>query len=82
MIPLSPTEEIRAARHRLAAQFDNDLDRIVADLQRQQRESGRIYITLPRRIPRTNRTTNQVMHPSSETGRLEVEDFSSPPRVQ
>jgi hypothetical protein len=56
MIPMSPTEEIRAARQRLAAQFDNDLDRIVADLRGQQRESGREYITLPKRAPRRDRT--------------------------
>lgn len=35
------TQQIRDSRHRLAAKFDNDLDRIVDDLQRQQRESGR-----------------------------------------
>ena len=35
------TQQIRESRHRLAAKFDNDLDRIVDDLQRQQRESGR-----------------------------------------
>lgn len=35
------TQQIREARHRLAAKFDNDLDRIVDDLQRQQRESER-----------------------------------------
>lgn len=56
---MTPTEEIRAIRHKLAAQFDNDLDRIVADLQRQQRESGREYITLPKRTPRQQPTTNQ-----------------------
>ena len=63
-MPMTPTEEIRAIRHKLAAQFDNDLNRIVADLQRQQEESGREYITLPRRPPRAQRTTNQGMHAS------------------
>jgi len=38
------TQQIREARHRLAAKFGNDLDRIVDDLQRQQRESGRHYV--------------------------------------
>lgn len=38
------TQQIREARHRLAAKFNNDLDRIVDDLQRQQRESGRNYV--------------------------------------
>lgn len=49
---MTPTEEIRAIRHELAARFDNNLHRIVADLQRQQRESGREYLVLPRRPPR------------------------------
>ena len=71
MIPMSPTEEIRAARHRLAAQFDNDLDRIVADLRRKQRESGREYITLPRRAPQRESTTTQEMHPSVSGSVLE-----------
>jgi hypothetical protein len=52
MTPMTPIEDIRAARHRLAAQFNNDLDRIVEDLRRQQRESGYTYIT-PTRHPRT-----------------------------
>ena len=30
-----PTEEIKAIRHRLGAAFDYDLERIVADIQRQ-----------------------------------------------
>jgi len=49
----SINDEIRAIRHLLAAKFDNDLDRIVADLQRQQFESGRTYVTLPRRAPQS-----------------------------
>ncbi len=51
MIPMSPTEEIRAIRHALAARFDNDLSRIFADLQRQECESGLTYVTLPKREP-------------------------------
>ena len=58
MTPPSPTEDIRAARRRLAAQFDNDLDRIVADLRRQQRESGREYVTLPSRPPIATRSAD------------------------
>lgn len=61
---MTPTEEIRTIRHKLAARFDNDLDRIVADLRRQQQESGRDYITLPKRPPRQQRTTRQGMHGS------------------
>jgi hypothetical protein len=48
------TREIRATRHRLAAKFDNDLDRIVDDLQRQQCESGLEYVDLTADMP--NRT--------------------------
>jgi RNA binding exosome subunit len=68
-MPMTPTEEIRAIRHMLAAQFDNDLDRIVADLQRQQQESGREYIRLPKRTPRQQRTTNHRLQPSGGSGR-------------
>jgi hypothetical protein len=48
MIP-DPTEEIKAIRHRLGAEFDYDLDRIFADIQRRQSESGRTYVTRPSR---------------------------------
>ena len=64
MMPMSPTEDIRAARHKLAAKFANDLDRIVADIRRQQQESGQEYVTLPKRSPRSNRTTNKAMQRS------------------
>lgn len=64
MNPMTPTEDIRAARHRLAAQFDNDLDRIVEDLRRQQRESGREYITLEPRHPIPTGTTNKSLQRS------------------
>ncbi len=47
----TPTDEIREIRHKLAARFDNDIDLIFEDIMRQQRESGRTYITLPRRVP-------------------------------
>lgn len=69
MTPMTPTEDIRAARQKLAALFDNDLDRIVADLRRQQRESGRKYITLPPRRLACTGTTNQSMHPTGMGGR-------------
>jgi len=57
---ISPTEEIRAIRNELAAGFDNDLDRIVADLRRQQQISGREYIRLPKRPPRHRRTLDKT----------------------
>jgi hypothetical protein len=59
MKPLTPTEDIRAARHRLAAKFGNDLDRIVADLRRQESESDAEFVTLPGRSPK--RTANHAM---------------------
>ncbi len=66
MMPLSPTEDIRAARRMLAARFGNDLDRIVADLRRQESESDAEFVTLRSRVPRS--TTNQVLHGSSGGG--------------
>ena len=64
MIPMTPTEDIRAARHRLAKKFDNDLGRIVADLRRQQQASGGSFVTLPPRRPAQVRTTNKAVNPS------------------
>ena len=55
----SPTDEIRAIRQQLAARFDNDMTKIVADLMRQQRESGRKYIRLQKRTPRTDVVTKR-----------------------
>jgi hypothetical protein len=56
-----PTEEIRAIKRELAAIFDYDIHRIFADLQRQQQESGREYITLPPRPPRQQPTTSNML---------------------
>lgn len=67
---ISPTEEIRNIRHQLAEQFNNDLDRIVADLRRRQHESGREYITLPRRPPRRHRATSNGVN---RGGKLSVD---------
>jgi hypothetical protein len=61
MMTPDPTEEIKAIRHRFGAEFDYDLDRIVADIQRRQAESGIQYVSLPpRRI-----ANNQGMHAES-----------------
>ena len=49
MIIPDPTAEIKAIRHRLGAAFDFDLDRIFADIQHRQSESGKEYVTLPPR---------------------------------
>ena len=64
MIP-DPTEEIKAIRHRLGAEFDYDLDRIFADIQRRQRESGRTYVEL---APRKSTTVGP-----QQPGRKQVE---------
>lgn len=45
------TEEIREIRHRLAAQFDNDVTRIGDETRRRQAISGRRVVRLPRRRP-------------------------------
>jgi len=61
MVIPDPTEEIKAIRHRLGEAFDYDLDRIFADIQRRQTESGIKYVSLPpRKIAK-----NQVLHGSS-----------------
>jgi len=69
----SPTDEIRAIRHQLSARFNNDLCRIVADLQLQQQESRRNFIRLASRRPRTGRAMSEAAHSevdqsSSKTG--------------
>ena len=69
MIHDAITEEIRRIRHELAARFDNDIDRIAEDLQRQQRESGREYITLPKRPPQPPKTKSSVL-PAAGTATL------------
>lgn len=42
-------EEIRQNRDAYAAQFGYDLDAIYEDIKRQERESGREYVSLPPR---------------------------------
>ncbi len=44
-------EEIHQFREAYAAQFNYDLKAICQDIQRQQRESGREYVTLPPKRP-------------------------------
>ncbi len=44
-------DEIRRVRHAHAAQFDDDLSAIVADIRRLQRASGRSHINLPPSAP-------------------------------
>ena len=81
MIP-DPTDEIKAIRWKLAAKFDNDVLRIGADIRHQERESGRIFITLPKREPVLARAAhNQPLHRSGEVGDIDVANQSSPPVV-
>ena len=70
-----PTAEIKAIRHRLGAAFDYDLDRIFADIQRRQKESGRKYVTMP---PRKIADNNPLQR-SGEVRPIEVENPPSPP---
>lgn len=51
MAPNPITSEIREIRHRLAAQFDNDVKRIGNDLRRRESASGRKAVRLPSRQP-------------------------------
>ena len=60
-------EEIREIRHQLAAQFDNDVYRIGAEIRRGQAASGHRVVRRPRRQPMASNTTNQSMH-STERG--------------
>jgi hypothetical protein len=41
--------EIRKIRHAHAEKFNNDIDAIVSDIQRRERESGRTYVNYPPR---------------------------------
>ncbi len=54
MVPNPITEEIREIRHRLAAEFENDVYRIGAELRRRQAVSGRRVVRLPKRNPFRN----------------------------
>jgi hypothetical protein len=65
----TPTEEIRAIRRELAARFGNDIHRIAEETRRRQRESGRKYISLPKRPPQPQSATNKASHadPQSQT---------------
>ena len=42
-------EEIRQIREAYAAKFNYDIEAIVKDIQRQQKESGREFVTLPKK---------------------------------
>jgi len=63
MLP-TPTEEIREIRRKLSEEFGNDVHRIAEETRRRQAESGRTYISLPKRQPLPENTTNQALHAS------------------
>ena len=60
MIP-DPNDEILAIKRRLAAKFDNDIERIAADVRKYQGQSGHEVISLPPRRCTPNTTTNNAM---------------------
>ena len=59
MVPNPITEEIREIRHRLAAQFENDVFRIGAETRRRQATSGRRVIRLPSWTPAGRKLSSQ-----------------------
>jgi hypothetical protein len=73
------TEEIREIRHRLAAQFDNDIARIGEETRRRQALSGHRVVSLPSRTPVTFIPPNQPFHPSGEVIVSEIVSQASPP---
>jgi hypothetical protein len=66
MLP-TPTDEIRAIRRELAAALDNDIHRIAEETRRRQRESGRIYISLPARSPQPGRPSHKPVQQTAAT---------------
>lgn len=43
------TDEIRSIRHELAAQCENNVGKIFADVRKREATDGRTYVTLPKR---------------------------------
>jgi hypothetical protein len=62
MIP-DPNDEILAIKRRLAAEFDNDIHRIAADIRKRQGESGHEVISLPPRRCTPSITTDKAVNP-------------------
>ncbi len=77
MVPNPITEEIRAIRHRLANEFDNDVYRIGAELRRRQAASGRRVVRLPKRSPIRNH--NEQID-ARETSAQSIVNSNSSPR--
>ena len=59
------TEEFREIRRRLAAQFDNDVYRIGAELRRRQAASDRRVVRLPPRRPTVHTGQSGAPQPRS-----------------
>lgn len=59
MIP-NPNDEILAIKRRLAAEFDNDVHRIAADVRERQGQSGHEVLSLPPRRCTPTPTNNAV----------------------
>lgn len=68
MVRDSITEEIREIRHQLAAQFDNDVDRIGEDLRRREADSARRVVRLPARSPNYDGRSKKSLLSSTPTG--------------
>ena len=77
MLNDSITEEIRAIRRKLAAQFDNDLSRILDDVRQRESSDGRTYVTLPKRPARAE-MTEQGRPPEPAAGPAPSGASSSP----
>jgi hypothetical protein len=52
--------EIRKVRHEHAAKFNNDIAAIFADIRRQEKESGRQYVSFPPRRIKPNASIENV----------------------
>ena len=66
MIP-DPNDEILATKRRLAANFDNDVHRIAADVRKRQRDNGHVIISLPPRRCAPSTTANHAVNRSGES---------------
>ena len=73
------TEEIRAIRRKLAAEFDNDVSRILDDVREREASDGRAYVTLPKRPARTA-TAGQTRGLGPPAGPVSNEPSSPPAR--
>jgi hypothetical protein len=68
MVRNPTTDEIRDIGQHLAAQCDNDVYRIGAEIRRRQAASTRRNVRLPKRPPATATAANEPIHASGENG--------------